>query len=202
MAGRGLARVRTLVELRRPLPVDPAHREHIRAVPTRPFDPTTDLQGLLEVNNAAFSWHPDQGGWDRARLRQALEAPWVSLEGILVHEAERDGHGDGPRIDGFCWTRLHTHDEPGADGDGDPPGEIFVIGTHPGTHGTGLGSALVVAGLDHLHRVGARVVNLFTEADNHAALAMYQRMGFGIHERRGGYMRIDPSGTEPEDADP
>jgi mycothiol synthase len=172
MAAIGLRRVRTLVELRRPLPLDPASRAGIAEIRTRPFDPGRDTDALLEVNNAAFDWHPEQGGWDRARLAEALAQRWVDPDGLLVHD------GDDGVLDGFCWTRVHTDRH---------LGEIWVIGAHPDRQRSGLGAALVAAGLDHLHDRGLRTVTLFTEAENRPARRMYDRMGFALHETRGGY---------------
>lgn len=191
MARKGLRRVRTLVELRRRLPVTGAERAGVRAVTTRPFRPGGDDAGFLEVNNAAFAWHPEQGGWDADRLRRELSAEWVDTDGFLVHE------DPGGTIDGFCWTRVHPpapaagsppgDGASGAGGAGGALGEIWAIGTHPRAHGTGLGPALVLAGLDHLAALGVRTATLFTEEGNEPARRMYDRLGFGLHERRGGY---------------
>ena len=189
MSDRDMRRVRTIVQLRRDLPLDPESRRGVPPVTTRSLDPDTDLADLLALNNAAFSWHPEQGGWDRDRLRAALAEPWVDLAGILVHQ------GDDDRLDGFCWTRVHPRGDPAADdagandsGVGDPTlGEIWVIAAHPERHGTRLGPALVAAGLDHLSDRGLRTAVLYTEEDNLPARRMYERMGFSVHERRGGY---------------
>lgn len=182
MAADGLHRVRTLVELRHCLPLDPETTAGVRRIATRAFRPGTDEEGLLAVNNAAFSWHPEQGGWDRERLARELHREWVDIEGILVHE------GPEGAIDGFCWTRVHPADDLMATNEGDPDlGEIYAIAAHPDRHGTGLGSALVVAGLHHLTLAGLSVAILYTEESNESARAMYDRLGFVLHERRGGY---------------
>lgn len=175
MAARGLRRARTLVQLRRPLPVEDGLRR-APAITTRPFRPGLDDDGFLAVNNAAFWWHPEQGGWDHARLAAVLSEDWVDLDGFLVHD-DPDG-----RVDGYCWTRVHP-----AIGTDPALGEISAIAATPSRHGTGLGSALVVAGLDHLHREGLAVGMLFAEEDNEPAHRMYERLGFSVHERRGGY---------------
>ncbi len=93
--------------------------------------------------------------------------------------------GDDGHIDGFCWTRVHPVGEV-EDLDG-RVGEIWVIGVDPQRHRSGLGAALVAAGLDHLSALGLSVAMLFTEESNVAARRMYERMGFHLHERRGGY---------------
>jgi len=183
MAARGLHRRRTLVELRRSLPLDPSEREGLRKLTVRPYVPGDD-DALLEVNNTAFAWHPDQGGWDAARLASVLAEPWVDAGGILVHPGRADGGVAGaPALDGFCWTRVH----PAGDMGPEPVGEIWVIAAHPWAHGAGLGAALVVAGLDHLAAAGLRTATLFTEEANQPARRMYDRLGFHLHERRGGY---------------
>ena len=182
MAAKGMHRRRTLVSLRRPIPLDEATSKAITPIEVREFDPARDVDALLEVNNQAFAWHPDQGGWDRAELVRAMSQRWVDPEGILVHDGE-----DG-RVDGFCWTRVHPADDPEVMAAGDPPlGEIWVIAAHPRTHGQGLGPALVAAGLDHLASQGLRMSVLWTEESNLPARRMYDSMGFTLAARRGGY---------------
>lgn len=182
LATAGLSRVRTLVELRRSLPVDAETRAVVRPIPTRAFERGRDEDAWLEANNAAFHWHPEQGGWDRRRLEATLDEPWVDLEGIRVHD------GDDGVLDGFCWTKVHPTDpDTGPDGTGRPVGEVWVIAAHPARHGTGLGSSLVLAGMDHLAGRGLPTVSLWTEEDNEPARRMYERLGFSLHQRRGGY---------------
>lgn len=166
-AATGLVRRRELLQLRRALPVDEPWDLELRT-----FRPGLDDEAWLTVNNRAFAWHPEQGGWDRADLRARMAEPWFDPDGFLVHEGP-----DG--LDGFCWTKVHPA---GSDGPGEPAiGEIFAIAVDPGHHGRGLGRALVLAGLDHLARAGLTIGMLWVEADNDVALTLYRHLGFTRH---------------------
>lgn len=185
MAAMGATRVRTLVQLRRELPLPAGIVESVPRITTRAFVPASDSERFLEVNNAAFDWHPDQGNWDEAKLTQVLAESWVELDGFLIHTGA--GTGD---IDGFCWTRIHPAELDTCDSGSAEPrlGEISAIGSLPATHGTGLGSALVVAGLIHLSSQDIEHAILYTEDSNTPALKMYERLGFRVTQLRGGYL--------------
>lgn len=173
-AGLGMVARRRLFQMRRNLPLAPdVVARHV--VDTRPFDPSTDTDAWLEVNNAAFAWHPDQGGWTRAELDEQMAQPWFDADGFLVHErADPDGR---TTMAGFCWTKVHP-----ATTDGPALGEIFVIAVAPAFTGRGLGTALTVAGLDHLWTHARTPVGmLYVEHDNDAAVATYRKLGFDVH---------------------
>jgi mycothiol synthase len=158
-ASIGLARGRELCQLRRPLPVGEGP-----GIAVRPFVPGQDEAAWLEVNNRAFEWHPEQGGWDLETLRTREEQPWFDPEGFLLHERD-------DKLAGFCWTKVHTHHDP-------PLGEIYVIAVDPGFRGLGLGRELVLAGLEHLAGKGITVGMLYVDSDNAGALRLYEDLGF------------------------
>ena len=60
-------------------------------------------------------------------------------------------------------------------------GEIYIIAVHPDFAGKGLGSALTVAGLQHLHLVGTPMGMLYVDAENLRAVTMYSQLGFTTH---------------------
>ncbi len=149
---------RTLLQMRRDLPAPPS------SLPTRPFSPD-DLAELVEVNNRAFAWHPEQSGHTAESIGALMREDWFEPDGLRILERN-------DRIAGFCWTKIHT--EPG------PVGEIFVIGLDPDFSGQGLGGPLTAAGLDWLAAAGCGTAILYVESDNAAARAVYDRLDFEI----------------------
>jgi mycothiol synthase len=175
-ARAGFRHQRDLLQERVPLPLgeEPAWPP---GVEVRSFVPRQDERAWLTVNNRAFADHPEQGGWVEATLQRRMAEPWFDPKGFLL-AFDADG------LAGFCWTKVH----PASDADPEL-GEIFVIGVDPSRQGSGLGRALVVAGLSHLADRGIRMGMLFVDGDNEAALRLYASLGFTTHRRDRAYER-------------
>ncbi|MDA8044659.1 MAG: mycothiol synthase [Actinomycetota bacterium] len=179
----GLAPGRILYQMRRPLPYDLDSPDPDFA--TRPFRVGADEQAWLEVNNRAFAWHPEQGGWDVGTLKQREGEPWFDPEGFLLHE------NAAGVVDGFCWTKVHADHDP-------PLGEIYVIAVDPeAKRERGLGRRLVVAGLDHLYRAGLSVGMLYVDAGNTSAVKLYVDMGFVVNHLDQAYVGDIPAAPAP-----
>lgn len=160
---------RELRQYRRGLPV-----EEKASVTVRAFVPGADEDAWLRVNNRAFRWHPEQGGWDRATLGGRQDEPWFDPAGFLLHE--QDG-----RLAGFCWTKVHHHESA-------PLGEIYVLGVDPDFQGQGLGRELLLRGLEWLAAAGITTAMLYVYSDNLSALRMYEKLGFTLDHVDQGYL--------------
>lgn len=166
----GLRPVRELWQMRRPLAELPPATVPA-GVSVRSYLGPDDDAELVRVNNAAFAWHPEQGGWTTDDIAQRRSEPWFDAAGLLL---AFDPHSK--RLLGFHWTKLHT-EQPGL-------GEVYVLGVDPVAHGRGLGTVLTLLGL---HYLASRLadhpdptVMLYTEADNDAAVRTYQQLGFAV----------------------
>ncbi|MEU6707020.1 mycothiol synthase [Streptomyces wuyuanensis] len=163
----GLTLFRELRQLRRPLsPLDIAEPALPEGVTVRTFVPGRDDAAWLAVNAAAFAHHPEQGSITQRDLDDRKDEAWFDPKGFFL--AERGGE-----LVGFHWTKLHAEDQ---------LGEVYVLGIRPDAQGTGLGKALTAIGLRHLAAQGVPTAMLYVDADNPAALRVYERLGFTTHE--------------------
>ncbi|WP_306356931.1 MULTISPECIES: mycothiol synthase [unclassified Nocardia] len=128
--------------------------------------PSDDAE-ILRVNNAAFAWHPEQGGWTERELAARRDEPWFDPKGLFIAADA----ADPDRILGFHWTKVHLDENPQV-------GEVYVVAVDPAAQGRGLGRLLTLAGLHHLRERSLPEVLLYTEADNTAAVHTYTRLGF------------------------
>lgn len=177
-----LTAVRELMQMRRSLrDLPPAPGSE--GVRIRGYAGPADDAELLRVNNAAFSWHPEQGGWSLADIDERRGEAWFDPDGLfLAFDAASD------RLLGFHWTKVHT------DGAG-RIGEVYVVGIDPDAQGRGLGRTLTLVGLEHLAQRLADAedpaVLLYVESDNTAALRTYERLGFTVYSTDTAYAATD-----------
>lgn len=170
----GFAIQRELAFMRRSLATPPAPLGPPEGITIRRYRPGPDDGALLEVNNAAFAGHPENGGWDRAELTRRRSRDWFDPDGVLL--AWRD-----ERLLGFHWTKWHAHE--GAHPPHDPEGEVYILAVHPDAQGLGLGRVLLRAGLAHLHDRGCGTAILYVDCANEAAVDLYASEGFEMAYR-------------------
>ena len=164
--GRGLAELgltfeRDLYRMERSLPMDQPS-----GIETRSFVVGQDEQAWVDVNNRAFSWHREQGGWTLAQVAERQAEPWFDADGFRVYDL------DGG-IAAYCWTKVHA--------DEDPAGRASVRhrSRRPST-GRGLGRALTLAGYEHLADAGLTRAMLYVDADNTPAVTLYLDLGLEV----------------------
>lgn len=187
--GAGLERTRELLMMRRresdgpplPAPTPPGGIETgtlaDAASEGGPRWPGMDARAeFLRVNNAAFSWHPEQGGWTSDQLDERLAVDWVDLGGVFL---AADVSGSTPRLAGFHWTKS-VAPGPGESAEG----EVYVVAVDPADQGRGLGGLLTTLGVSHLEAgIGVESVVLYVEGDNAPAIRTYEKLGFIVAHR-------------------
>ena len=179
----GFVRVRELLKMgldfesadtRLPVPTWPP------GVRVRTFVPGQDEPDVVRVNHRAFHWHPEQGALTVDDLAAIEDEAWFDPDGFFLAVDAED------RLLGFHWTKVHNQTP--------PVGEVYVVGVDPAAQGGGLGTALTLAGLHHLHRSGLSRVILYVESDNLPAMAVYTHLGFTTIETDVQY-ELPPAGA-------
>lgn len=144
----------------------------LTALPAGPSDPTLHTgrrwhrARLLTLDHAAFEgfWQLDDTG-----LEDALDATPAARLRIAVdpHSSRKD-----PLLGYAVIGRAASR------------GYVQRVAVHPAAQGQGIGRALVLDGLNWLHRRGAATALVNTQERNTRALALYRGMGF-VDEPRG-----------------
>ncbi|MGC9670114.1 mycothiol synthase [Planosporangium sp. 12N6] len=175
----GFERSRVLWQLRRSLVTPIPEPTLPDGVSLRPFRPGADDAAWVALNATAFASHPEQGKWTIDDLHVRMREPWFDPAGFLLAQRDTDG-----KLLGFHWTKIHgaVSAQPAADGAAPhahgPIGEVYVLGVAPAAHGTGLGTALTLAGLHHLRSRGLDQAMLYVDESNTSAVKLYRKLGF------------------------
>ncbi len=177
----GFTRARVLWQMRRSLLSPLSAPQWPAGVRLRPFVVGRDEPEFLRVNNAAFDWHPEQGGWDVDQMKLREAEPWFDPAGFLLAVDADD------RLLGFHWTKVHGSGV--GEHSHEPIGEVYVLGVDPAARGMHLGNALTRAGLRHLRDRGLSQVMLYVEADNDAAIRVYTGLQFTHWDTDVSYVR-------------
>ena len=170
---------RELIQMQRGL-VDIPEYVVPQGISIRTYSGTEDHPELLRVNNAAFSWHPEQGGWTDSDVAGRVGEKWFDPEGLFLAFDDTTG-----ALLGFHWTKVHDSADQAI-------GEVYVVGVDPAAQGRGLGRLLTMIGVEHLaRRLGPdSTVMLYVESDNAAAVRTYHGLGFTIASMDTAYAAI------------
>lgn len=129
----------------------------------RGYLPDEDDPAVVEVLVAAYDG-TDDGGWELEEFSDRRRLPWFRSQDLLL------GVDDEGSVSGLHWLKRR----------GDDTGEVYNLAVHPRAQGTGLGQALLEAGLRHLADVGCSEVILWVDLANERAVRLYRGMGFTV----------------------
>lgn len=135
------------------------------------FDKDQDADAWVALNAEAFSSHPEQGKLTRSDLEERLSSDWFRADGFFML------HGTN-KPTGYIWIKIPTGQTENYEG------EIYAVGVSPSAQGQGLGRALTTSALAHLATTeyepgtGLDAAVLYVDADNTAAVALYESLGF------------------------
>lgn len=101
---------------------------------------------------------------------------------IMAHTIRRR---DTAPVAGFVLSRLAADEA-----------EILSIAVDPKLRGRGYGARLLTAHVQDLMRAGVRQLFLEVEAENRAALTLYERAGFAVIGRRKGYYKTEKGAAD------
>jgi mycothiol synthase len=161
---------RELAFMARPMNQAPPEPTIPDGVLFRPYRIDVDDEEFLRVNNAAFEGHPENGGWNADEFVQRRSLDWFEPAGLILAWRE-------DRCVGFHWTKWHSHESDEVPAH-EPVGEVYVLGVEPRKQGTGLGRALLQAGLRHLHSRGCRQAILYVDRASAGPVKLYESEGF------------------------
>jgi mycothiol synthase len=166
----GFAKTRELWQMRRFAPLPKA--SDATGITFRPFQVGIDEQSWLDLNATVFADHPEQGRMSAQDLAVRMSEQWFDPAGFLIATQQQSG---SDVMVGYHWTKVHG----GAGSHGHSEiGEIYVLGISPELRGTGLAKLLSIRGLEHLRSKGLPAAMLYVDADNKAAISLYESLGF------------------------
>ena len=130
----------------------------------RPFQLDQDEAELTSIQNAAFGAHwgfnPNTVEEIAARVRMESTDP----EGIIFIS-------NGASLAGYNWTLRNENDHGSV-------GFVAMTGVHPNYRGKGLGTAVVVTGMEYLRQQGVDGIELEVDSTNTPAVELYRKLGF------------------------
>ncbi|HUG84484.1 MAG TPA: mycothiol synthase, partial [Euzebya sp.] len=180
---------RELAFMRRPARPAPKVGTLPPGVTVRTYDGPQDDEAFLEINNAAFPDHPENGGWDVAEFAARRDLAWFDPDGLFLAFDEQG------KPMGVHWTKWHTHE--GKTVPHGPLGEVYVLAVHPRAQGTGLGRLLLRLGMRHLAARSDSIV-LYVDCAADGPVALYRSEGFEVAYREVCYVaEVPPAQAAP-----
>ena len=169
----GFAKTRELWQMRRSLFAPLPKSIENSKLTIRPFHVGKDELAWLALNAKVFVDHPEQGRMSLEDLKARMSESWFDPAGFLI-ASKADDAGIETMV-GYHWTKIHG----GVGGHGHSEmGEIYVLGIAPDQRGNGLAKLLSIKGLEYLRGQGLPAAMLYVDANNQAAISLYESLGF------------------------
>ena len=149
-------------------------------------------QWIVDVNNAAFAWHPEQSGWTVEDVKEHRAESWFDpQEGFVAVDSETHA------LLGFGWPKTHYPQEGDEKAtDGQPiAGELYLVAVDPLAQGKRIGTVLTSLVLRRLAAQGIPTLLLYVEGNNEAALQVYGNSGFTVDRCDVAYRYNPPQAT-------
>ena len=128
----------------------------------------------VRVNNEAFAWHPEQGGWSVDYLRIEKDTGWFDPAGVLTLWVV----DEKPECMGFHWTKIPVSEK--SKEEGKRIGEVYVVCLADAARGKKLGGPITLVGMQWLMQQGVGEIELYVEGDNAPAVSTYGKLGFSV----------------------
>ena len=130
----------------------------------RTFELDQDEAELTSIQNAAFGEHWGFNPTTVEEIAARVRMPSTAPDGIIFIS-------NGESLAGFNWT-LRNENENGS------VGFVAMTGVHPNYRGKGLGTAVVVTGMEYLREQGVDGIELEVDSTNTPAVELYRKLGF------------------------
>jgi len=121
----------------------------------------SDARAWVALNSRIFRSHPEQGRLTTGDLARRMAEPWFDRDAFLLVVT-----GEGELI-AYLWLKP-----------GEVTDEVYVIGVSPAYQRRGIGAHLLGLAQERTAARDGRVLTLYVEGDNLAAVRSYVRAGF------------------------
>lgn len=173
LRSQGYQRVHEDVYLLRPL---------AGPLPAAPLAPGYCLRGSHGPAEVEARARAQYGAFESSAPFERYVERWRDFMGSPVYDPELDvvAAAPGGRIGAFCIAWPDNDNRIGL---------FEPVGTHPDFQRRGLGKAVLAESLRRLQERGMEQASVCTNADNEAALRLYEAVGFRLVDHLGTYQR-------------
>lgn len=145
-----------------------------------------DLVTTMVDQGAALGWVEPPSERDlREMVADLIQAGELDNACLVVAETLTSGTGKAPVIVGFAyWNRRDGETE-------EPHADIGRVGVSGDARGGGLGRRMVEELISYGRKVGIEILTLDVRGNNHAAMQLYESVGFREYGRIEDFVAVD-----------